>query len=225
MKQSYPILVVNFHTIIGGMIGVISMLLPWMIKNGEESYTLIEILNGGAGLGFSLDFLLPLIAVIFVLGTAFVFLSPYGAAAQVGGASMVLFLIGIASSANTDDHHLSSGLGPYLGLISSAVVFVSIALPFGVGFGHWRPAGNRGRNYTFSFYRDVDDSDGQPIWWWAVGPGWFWYWWFERRMGWAFRDTWNERMRLRAERTVRKEGVGELEQRDSESDRQRRYGR
>jgi len=217
MEDSHPVLVVNFHTILGGVIGIIAMFLPWVIRNESEDYSLIEILSGNVDLGFSLGFLLPLIGIIFILGTASVFLSPYGAAAQIGGASMILFLVGIASSVNTDSSSVAIGLGPYLGLISSAVVFVSIIFPFGVGYGHWRPLGNRGRNNTFSYYRDLSDSDGLPVWWWAVGPGWFWYWWFEMRAGWAFRDLYRERMESRADKIVRKEAAREFGHNDSES--------
>ena len=207
MKGNLPILVVNFHTILGGIIGILSMFLPWIIRNGSESHSLIEILSGSSGLGFSLDFLFPLIALIFVLGTGIVFLSPYGGALQIASASMVLFLVGIASSVNTEEHSVSLGFGPYLGLASSVIVFISIIFPFGIGFGHWRPIGNRGRNYTFNFYRDIKDSDGLPIWWWALGPGCFWYWWFERRTGWVFRDLRRERSELATEKKLRREDV------------------
>jgi hypothetical protein len=202
MEERFPAIVVNLHTIIGGVIGVISMFLPWVVKDGSDRYSLIEILSGNFQLVFSLGILLPLIGIIFVLGTSIVFVSPYGAAAQIGGASMALFLVGIASSASAGDHSVAIGLGPYLGLVSSAVVFISIVFPFGVGFGHWRPLGNRGRNYTLSFYRDVSDSDGIPIWWWVRGPGVFWYWWFEKRVGWAFRDAYARRQGTKTERAL-----------------------
>lgn len=203
MDEKWPVLVVNFNTIIGGIIGIVSIFVPWVVSDGSEQYSLLEIMMGGNDLGISLDFLLPLVGVIFLLGTGAVFISPYGAAAQVGGAAIVLFVVNIAALANTSSQTIAVGLGPYLGLASGAIVFISIIFPFGVGYGHWKPLGNRGRNYTISFYKNISDSDGMPYWWWAEGPGWFLYWWFEMKMGWAFRDAWEQRQRRLAEKAAR----------------------
>ena len=203
MDEKWPVLVININTLIGGIIGVISIFTPWVVKNSSDQYSLIEILAGGNDLGMSLEFLLPLVSVIFLLGAAAVFISPYGAAAQIGGASIFLFVVNIAALGNSDSQSIAVGLGPYIGLASGMIVFISIIFPFGVGYGHWKPLGNRGRNYAFSFYRDLNDSDGLPYWWWAGGPGWFWYWWFEMRMGWAFRDAEEQRQRRNAERIAR----------------------
>jgi hypothetical protein len=205
MEEKWPVLAVNLNTIVGGVVGVVSIFMPWVVRNGTYQYSLIDVLRGGVSLGMSLEFLLPLVAIMFLLGTGAAFLSPYGATAQIGGAAMALFIINIAAMGNTEGQTVSAGLGPYIGLGSGAIVFLSIIFPFGLGYGHWKPLGNRGRNHTFSFYRDLNDSDGMPYWWWAGGPGWFWYWWFEMRMGWAFRDAWEQHQR-RKETVREKEG-------------------
>jgi hypothetical protein len=207
MEEKWPVLAVNLNTIVGGVVGVVSLFMPWVVRNGSHQYSLIDVLEGGVNLGMALEFLLPLVTVIFLLGTGAVFISPYGAAAQIGGAAIALFIVNIAALGNTEDQTISAGLGPYVGLISGTVVFLSIIFPFGLGYGHWKPLGNRGRNYTFSFYRDLNDSDGMPYWWWARGPGWFWYWWFEMRMGWAFRDAWEQHQRRKATAQEREEGL------------------
>ena len=200
MDEKWPVLVINMHTMIGGAIGVLSLFLPWVVKNGSDHYSLVALLAGHTGLGMSLEFVLPLVSIVFIMGTLFAFLSPYAASAQLGGAATILFVVKIAEIGNSGTQTVAVGPGPYVGLASAAVVFLSIIFPFGLGYGHWKPLGNRGRNYAVNFYRDLNDSDGMPYWWWAVGPGWFWYWWFEMRMGWAFRDAWEQRQRRMAEK-------------------------
>jgi len=217
MEGRWPVAVINMHTVFGGAVGIVAMFVPWVVKNGTDRYSLIDILNGSTGIGMSLDFLLPLIGMIFLLGAVTVFISPYGATAQIGGASIALFTINIAALGNSETQTIAVGLGPYIGLVSAAIVFLSIVFPFGIGHGHWKPLGNRGRNYTFSFYLDLNDSDGMPYWWWATGPGWFWYWWFEMKMGWAFRDALEQHQKRRADRIVRNSAVRELDAPDSES--------
>lgn len=198
MEERWPVIVVNVHTMIGGAMGIIALFPPWVIKNGTDRYSILDILTGPTGIGMSLDFLLPLVAVVFLLGAVTVFISSYGAAAQIGGASIALFIVNVAALGNSDTQTIVAGIGPYIGLSSACLVFLSVIFPFGLGYGHWRPLGNRGRNYTFSLYRDLNDSDGMPYWWWAGGPGYFWYWWFEMRMGWAFRDAWEQHQKRRA---------------------------
>lgn len=209
MERKWPSVVVNAHTLISGVIGVISLLLPWVVEDGNEKHSIVDIIAGGNGLGMSLDFLLPLAAIIFLMGTILIFVSPLGVIAQIGGTSGVIFLAGIASLADSGSRSIEVGFGAYIGLISGAVAFTSMAFPFGFGYTKWSPLGNRGRTYTFSFYRNVEDSDGLPFWWW-LWPGRVWYWWVEMRMGWAFRDLYRERRRLRAERIARKEAAREF---------------
>lgn len=201
MNQKWPVVVVNLVTVIGGVLGLVSMFVPWVVKTELNHYTLIDVLIGPTDIGLSLDFVLQLAAVIYLMGVASVFLSPYGAAAQLGGCAIAFFSVGIAEIGNSGVQSVSFGPGPSIGFVSSVIVFLSVIFPFGIGYGHWKPLGNRGRNYTISFYRNLYDSDGMPYWWWAEGPGWFWYWWFEMRMGWAYRDAWEQHQKLRAARS------------------------
>ena len=217
MERKWPATVVNVHTILGGIIGVIALFLPWVVVDGNEQHSIVDIIIGGNGLGMSLDLLLPLAGIVFLMGTILIFVSPLGAIAQIAGTSGAMFLAGVASLANSDSRSIEVGFGAYIGLISGVIAFTSMAFPFGFGYKKWSPLGNRGRNYTFSFYRNVEDSDGLPFWWW-LWPGRVWYWWVEMRTGWAFRDLYRERQRLRAERIARKEAARQFADYDLELD-------
>lgn len=189
------ILVINILCIVGGLIGVASMFIPWAITS-STSFTLIDFIMNNPQPGFQLGTLLPLISLIFLMGVMFVFISSYGAALQLAGAAIFLMLVELPAQMNPGATDLHAGFGPYLGMLSATVVFISVIFPHGPGFDRWNKSiGNRGRNYVFSFYRNIEDSDGLPVWWWATGPGWFWYWWFEMRMGWPFRDAWENHLK------------------------------
>ncbi|MBE0518189.1 MAG: hypothetical protein IH630_03045 [Thermoplasmata archaeon] len=218
MEDTQHITVVNLHTIIGGCIGAVSLFLPWIIRNGSERYSLFDLITGAGHLGLSLDRILPLGAIIVLMATIFNFISPIASATQIGGIAMIYFTTGIATIVNSETSSVAVGFGLYIGLLSPLMAFLGIAFPFGFGYGNWRVLGNRGRFYTFSFYRDVDDSDGQPyMWWWAgLMPGMIWYWVIEMDAGWAYRGAWQKYQEKRAIRIVRKMAEKEHESPDYE---------
>jgi hypothetical protein len=106
---------------IGGAFGIIALFAPWVIKNGTDRYSINDILTGPTGIGLSLDFLLPLLAVVFLMGAVAVFISPYGAAAQLGGASIALFIVNIASMGNSETHTIVTGRAWLAGCHSRSV--------------------------------------------------------------------------------------------------------
>ena len=188
------IIAINLLCIAGGLIGFISMFTPWAITS-SSSFTLIDFITNNAQPGFQLGIILALMSLIFLMGVIYVFISQYGAAPLLGGAAIFLMLVELPAQISAGSIDLHAGIGPYLGILSASIVFISIIFPHGPGLENWDTIGNRGRNYTFSIYRNIQDSDGHPIWWWTVGPGWFYYWWFEMRMGWPFRDAWEKHLK------------------------------
>lgn len=154
---------VNLLCLAGAALGLASLFLPWW--QGAEL---------GLGLAIDRDYMLIqdvlldpmpygtmfLIAcTLFVVGTFLALWSPLGGLVQVPGALGFLALFGSEVGVRRGEDAIA--LGAYMGLISAAIVTVSLIIPLGVGYSMERRARLRSLSspakfITVSRYENTD---------------------------------------------------------------------
>ncbi|MBN1677997.1 MAG: hypothetical protein JW880_05605 [Candidatus Thermoplasmatota archaeon] len=127
---------VNLLCLAGAAIGLVSLFFPWW--QGAEP---------GLGLMIDRDYMLVqdllldsseygslfvVACTLFLVGTFFAFGSPIGGLVQIPGVMGFFALFGSEIGVHRGEDTV--GLGAYLGLISAAIVTVSLLLPLGIGY-------------------------------------------------------------------------------------------
>jgi hypothetical protein len=132
---------VNVLGVAAAIIGVVALFSAWVsvrVFVWGADLNLIDVLND-AETG-----VLVAGCWLFVIGTLLSFLTPLGGILEILG--VALFLAWFVPETDGD---LPSAIGPYLGIVSAVIAFVSIAKPLGPGYGNVSP-GAKGRLLTFS---------------------------------------------------------------------------
>ncbi|MDD1747461.1 MAG: hypothetical protein LUQ16_06845 [Methanomassiliicoccales archaeon] len=127
---------INLLAIVGGLLGVMCILLPWTVTHiespfGDTSSEMIMtdfIHEGDSAFTFAI--------VLFLLGSALALITPLGGVGQFFG--WLIFLAAIIDDLGTEhtaiaDITVSLGLGFGVGLVALALVFVSMIKPTGPG--------------------------------------------------------------------------------------------
>lgn len=128
---------VNLLAILGGLLGVMCILLPWSVTSTDgvfgstttESVMTDYIHDGDSAFSFAI--------VLFLLGSALALLTPLGSVGQFFG--WLTFLAAIFGDLRTihtaiADITLSLGLGFVVGVVASALVIASLLRPLGLGY-------------------------------------------------------------------------------------------
>jgi hypothetical protein len=127
---------VNLLAIIGGLLGVMCVLLPWTVTQVESVFgdsssemILTDYIHEG-------DWVFSLAVVLFLLGSALALIVPLGGLGQFFG--WMIFLGAILDDLGTThtsiaDITISLALGFAMGFVAFALVFVSLVRPIGPG--------------------------------------------------------------------------------------------
>jgi hypothetical protein len=147
---------VNVICLVGAVLAVLSLFLPWAVIQNQET---LEKTNLGA-LDFGKTFLgihlfdgngnFELSVTIFIIGAAVAFLSPLGGILQLIGAMGFVFT---TLTWGVEGFKMIFYIGAAVGLISAALVLLSLAWPTGVGYDTRREGIGISRLLTFSAYR------------------------------------------------------------------------
>jgi len=142
---------INLLAIVGGLLGVICILLPWTVAQVESPFgdssserILTDFIHEG-------DSAFTFAIVLFLLGSALALITPLGGVGQFFG--WLIFLAAILEDIGTEqtalaDITVSLGLGFGVGLVALALVFVSMIKPMGPGHAQ-TPNDLRGRFLTW----------------------------------------------------------------------------
>jgi hypothetical protein len=142
---------INLLAIVGGLLGVMCILLPWTVTHiespfGDSSSEMIMtdfIHESDSAFSFAV--------VLFLLGSALALITPLGGVGQFFG--WLIFLAAILDDLGTEqtaiaDVTVSLGLGFGVGLVAFALVFLSMIKPMGPGHAQI-PNDPRGRFLTW----------------------------------------------------------------------------
>jgi hypothetical protein len=132
---------VNLLAIIGGLLGVMCILLPWTVTqvdsplgNSISEMMLTDFMHQN-------DSAFSFAVILFLLGSALALITPLGSVGQFFG--WLIFLAAVIEELGTEDVGLadvtvSLGLGFGVGLVAVALVIVSMIKPMGPG--HSQPS-------------------------------------------------------------------------------------
>lgn len=136
--QTEPAVSVNVLCLLGAIVGIVSLFLPWCVLvdgPNELGRSLLAFMVDSRGLPLEPMFVA---ALMFITGTVVAFLFPAASAVQAAG--VVLFLqtfMAFPDSIMGWHYELSSGF--YAGILSSAMVLAGLLRPVGPGCDSRRP--------------------------------------------------------------------------------------
>lgn len=144
---------VNVFCLIGAIIAVLSLFLPWAVvqtegTGDERTIGAFDFDESSQG-SFSFPSNFRYSVTIFLIGTVLAFLTPLAGVLQLIGS---LGFILTASTTTLEGMNLEFWLGGAVGVMASAMVLGALVEPIGVGYEKGAGSG-LGRLLTFSAYR------------------------------------------------------------------------
>lgn len=130
---------VNILALVGAFIGILCIITPWttittgilQTTTSTSNLDLTDYMHDD-------DSAFAFAVVLFILGCAFAFITPFGGMAQFFG--WLIFLGLIYGRLGTVDSGIFSttttlGIGFYVGIVAAAMVLISMIRPMGMGYG------------------------------------------------------------------------------------------
>lgn len=148
---------INMLCLIGAVIAVLSLSMPWVVIQTDESNDLTYIgafelddpITGIRSLPETLHYSLT----IFMIGTVIAFFTPLGGIPQLMG-SLGVFLTTITTK--LEDGQMGVYLGAGAAVIGSVCVIMSLLAPLGIGYYVGHRWGISGRLLTWSAFRSME---------------------------------------------------------------------
>jgi hypothetical protein len=129
---------VNVLALVGAFLGILCIITPWTTITTEILHTATSTTD------LSLtdyihddDSAFAFAVVLFILGCAFAFITPFGGVGQFFG--WLVFLGLVYERLGTKENALAStttslGIGFYLGIVAAALVLIAMIKPLGLGY-------------------------------------------------------------------------------------------
>jgi len=130
---------VNLLAIVGGLLGVMCVLLPWTVTTVDSFFGESTVSDAMTDYLHEDDATFAFAIVLFLLGSALALATPLGGVGQFFG--WLMFLAAVydrlgTTTTSISETTISLGLGFAVGIVAAGMVLFSLARPLGPGYAH-----------------------------------------------------------------------------------------